>query len=513
MRETDRRSFLKNAPVVAGATAALHTLDVGWLSFAHAATPGHFEREFGITDALCRRVLERALAKGGDFADLFFEHTLSNFLRLEDGKVNQAYGGVRLGVGIRTVKGNQTGYAMTQQLGEAAMLEAAATAATIADEAAQKVAPQLVARPLANYYPLTTLYSAVPLLAKLPLLQGVNDRCFALSKLVAKVSAGLSDVQKRILVVTSDGAKVEDLQPSGFLLVTVVAEKDGKRETGFWNYGGRREFSYYDSTLVEDLAQKTVERTLVLFEARPAPAGEMPVVLGPGITGILLHEAIGHGLEADFNRKNISTYATMVDKPVAEPFVTIVDDATNPRLNGTLNVDDEGTPGERTVLVENGILKGYLHDRISAAHYGVAPTGSGRRQGYEYYPMPRQRNTYMLPGQATPEDVIKSVEHGIYVQDVSNGVVKIGEGDFAFYVTQGRLIEQGRLTAPIKDVNIMGNGPKMLQSVTMVANDLEMYQGGAAHCGKNGQSVPVGFGLPTCLVKSMTVGGVDRKGA
>ncbi len=515
MQETDRRTFLKNASVVAGATAAFQTLDLGWLSFAQAATPGggHFEREFGITDALCRRVLERALAKGGDFADLFFEHTLQNFLYLEDGKVNQAYGGVRLGVGIRTVKGDQTGYAMTQDLSEQAMLEAAATAATIANEATRKVAPKFVATPLANFYPLQRLYSAIPLQSKLPLVQGVNDRCFALSPLVNKVTAGLSDEEKRILVVTSDGRKVEDLQPRGFLFASVVAEKDGRRENAFWNYGGRRDFSFYNAALVERLAKEAVERALTLFEAAPAPAGEMPVVLGPGVTGILLHEAIGHGMEADFNRKNISTYSTLIGKRVAEPFVTIVDDATNPELAGALNVDDEGNPGRRTVLVENGILKGYLHDRISAAHYGVEPTGSGRRQGYEHYPMPRQRNTYMLPGQATPEDVIKSVKRGIYVQDVSNGQVKIGEGDFAFYVSRGRLIEDGRLTAPIKDMNIMGNGPKMLQGVTMVANDLEMSQGGAGQCGKNGQGVPVGFGLPTCLVKSMTVGGVERKGA
>jgi TldD protein len=513
MHETDRRTFLRQATVAAGAAAAVQTLDVGWLSFAEAATPGHFEREFGITDALCQRVLDRALAKGGDFADLFFEHTLSNFLYLEDGKVNQAYGGVRLGVGIRTVKGDQTGYALTQELGEKTMLEAAATAATIADQGPRPAAREFVAPPLGSYYPLKTLYSAVPLQAKLPLVQGVNDRCFALSKLVTKVNAGLSDEQKRILVVTSDGRKAEDLQPRGFLFAAVVAEKDGRSETGFWNYGGRRDFSYYNPKLVDRLAEKVVSRTLVLFEAVPAPAGEMPVVLAPGITGVLLHEAIGHGMEADFNRKGISTYATMIGKRVAEPFVTIVDDATNPGLPGAINVDDEGNPGRRTVLVQDGVLQGYLNDRISAAYYKVAPTGNGRRQGYEYEPQPRMRNTYMLGGAATPEDVVKSVKRGIYVEDVANGQVKIGEGDFAFYVSQGRMIEDGKLTAPIKDMNIMGNGPKMLQNVTMVANDLQMSEGGAGMCGKGGQGVPVGFGLPTCLVKSMTVGGVKQQGA
>jgi TldD protein len=217
-------------------------------------------------------------------------------------------------------------------------------------------------------------------------------------------------------------------------------------------------------------------------------------------------------MEADFNRKDISTYSTMLNKKVAEPFVTIVDDATNPNLSGSINVDDEGNPGQRTVLVENGILTGYLHDRISARHYGVEPTGNGRRQSFEHYPLPRMRNTYMLGGDAMPEDVIKTAGNGIYVEDVSNGQVKIGEGDFAFYVSQGRMIENGKLTAPIKDINIMGNGPKMLANIVMAANDLEMFQGGGGMCGKNGQGVRVSFGLPTCLVKSMTVGGTQQKG-
>ena len=212
-------------------------------------------------------------------------------------------------------------------------------------------------------------------------------------------------------------------------------------------------------------------------------------------------------MEADFNRKNTSTYSTMIGKKVAEPFVTILDDATNVELLGALNVDDEGTPGQKTVLVENGILTSYMHDKISARHYKLKPTGNGRRQSYQHFVVPRMRNTYMLSGPATPEDVISAVKKGIYVENVSNGEVKIGEGDFAFYVSQGKMIEDGKLTAPIKDMNIMGNGPKMLKNVTMVANDLKMHQGGGGACGKDGQAVPVGFGMPTVLVKSMTVGG------
>jgi TldD protein len=233
--------------------------------------------------------------------------------------------------------------------------------------------------------------------------------------------------------------------------------------------------------------------------------------LGPGVTGVLLHEAIGHGMEADFNRKKISTYATMIGKQVAEPFVTIVDDGTVPNYLGSINVDDEGTPGQKTVLVDNGILTSYMYDKISARHYKVKSTGNGRRQSYQHYIQPRMRNTYMLAGKATPEHVIKAAKNGIYVEDVSNGQVKIGEGDFAFYVSQGRMIENGKLTAPIKDINIMGNGPKMLRNINMLASDFEMNEGGGGACGKGGQAVPCGFGQPTALVKSMTVGGVKAR--
>jgi TldD protein len=355
---------------------------------------------------------------------------------------------------------------------------------------------------------MNTLFSSVPLESKLPLVQSTNDKCFALSPSVAKVNVVFHDQQKRIMVVTSDGAKAEDLQPRSYLAATVVAEKNGKRERSGWNYGGRREFSYYAPALVDSLAKLSVERTLVLFEAIQPPAGEMPVVLGPGVTGVLLHEAIGHGLEADFNRKKISTYCDMVGKKIAEPFVTIIDDGTVPNLTGSINFDDEATPGQKTVLVEKGILKGYLHDRISARFYGVEPTGNGRRESYQHFVIPRMRNTYMLAGEASPEDVIKAAGKGIYVEDVANGQVKIGEGDFAFYVSQGRMIENGKLGAPIKDVNIMGNGPKMLANITMLAGDFEFHEGGAGACGKGGQAAPVGFGQPSALVKSLTVGGV-----
>jgi TldD protein len=507
MDSITRRSFLKtSATAVAAAVAA--SFPRALVDLADAGTPGYFEREFGVTDTLCRKVLAKAMSKGGGYADLYFEHSVTNYVILEDGKVNRAYCDVGLGVGIRTVKDDQVGYGFTQELSEKSMMAAAGTAASIANGPAGGPAGRFTDLKTENYYPLKTLLTSVPLESKLPIVQAVNDRCFSLSPLIVKVNAQFHDEQKRVLVVTSDGVKAEDLRPKNYLYASVVAEKDGKRERAGWNLGGRREFAYYTPEVVDEVSKAAVGRAVVLFDAVQPPAGEMPVVLGPGVTGILLHEAIGHGMEADFNRKNMSTYSTMIGKKVAEPFVTIVDDATIPSGLGSLNVDDEGIPGQRTVLVENGILTSYMHDRISARYYSLAPTGNGRRQSYQHYVQPRMRNTYMLAGPAARADVVKSAGKGIYVEDVSNGEVRIGEGDFAFYVSQGRMIEDGTLTAPIKDVNIMGNGPKMLQNVIMVADDFAFSRGGAGFCGKGGQTVPVGFGLPTTLVKSLTVGGV-----
>lgn len=507
MRAISRRSFLQAGAATAAFSFAAPILDNGWCTLAGAESPAYFEREFGVTDAVCRKILSKALSKGGDHADLYFEHTISNYLTLEDGKVNRAYSDIALGVGIRTVKADQVGYGYTQELTEESMLDAAATAATIASGTARIPVKNYTRLKTADYYPLKTLFSAVPIEPKLNLVQAANDRCFALSKSVIKVNAQYHDQQKRILIVTSDGVKAEDLQPRAYVYVGVVAEKDKRRERSGWSYGGRKSFSDFTPAVMESTVRMAVDRTVVLFDAVQPPAGEMPVVLGSGITGVLLHEAIGHGMEADFNRKKVSTYCTMIGKKVAEPFVTIIDDGTNPGMLGSINVDDEGTPGQKTILVNKGILTSYLHDRISAKSYGVQPTGNGRRQDYQNYPMPRMRNTYMEPGSATPEDVIKAAGKGIYVEDVSNGQVKIGEGDFAFFVSQGRMIENGKLGAPIKDVNIMGNGPKMLANVTMVANDFRLHQGGTGSCGKDGQSMPVGFGQPTILVKSLTVGG------
>jgi TldD protein len=511
MKSIPRRKFIQRSALAGGALLVLPALNA--CKFLVAQSSGnYFLKEFGIDESLCQKLLAKALSRGGDFADLYFEYTVSNYLGLEDGKVNQSYGDISLGVGIRTVKGDQIGYGFTQDLSEEFMLSAAATASTLCDSSATKAESSIIPLKIGNFYPVAADFDGIPGKSKLSLLQSVNEKCFALSPEIVKVNAGFSSSAKRIMIVTSDGTRTEDLMPYGYVYSSVVAERNGKREQSGWSLGGRRDLSYYTDLVINEVASKSVNSALKLFDAIQPPAGEVPVVLGPGVTGVLLHEAIGHGMEADFNRKKTSTYTTMLGKKVAEPFVTIIDDGTNMNLSGSINVDDEGTPGQKTILVENGILTCYLHDKISAKHYGVKPTGNGRRQDFQNYPIPRMRNTYMLGSNATADDVIKQAGNGIYVENVSNGQVKIGEGDFAFYVSQGRMIENGKLTAPIKDVNIMGNGPKMLANITMAANDLEMFQGGGGQCGKNGQGVPVSFGMPTCLVKSLTVGGTQQKG-
>jgi TldD protein len=301
---------------------------------------------------------------------------------------------------------------------------------------------------------------------------------------------------------------VADFQPMTTTYVSCTAEQDGRREDGVFGISGRYGLELYKPAFLDRLAGEAVRRTVIMFDAVKPAAGEMEVVLAPATSGILLHEAIGHGMEADFNRKKISIFCDKIGKPVAEKFVSIVDDGTNPQLRGTVNTDDEGNETERTMLVENGILRSFLHDHISAEFYKLKPTGNGRRESFRYAPIPRMRNTYMLPGPHKREEVIGSVKKGLYAEDFTNGEVAIGAGDFTFYVKLGYLIENGKLTRPVKDINIIGNGPQVLSRVTMVADDLKLDEGGWT-CGKNGQSMPVQMGLPTVKVSAITVGGVN----
>ena len=462
---------------------------------------------FGVDEKLIREALSAALSQGGEYADLFFQHRVSHNFVLEDGSVNRAFKGTELGVGVRVVKGDQTGYAFTEDLSVESIREAARTAATIA-EGARTEAPQRfhVTAGLPSRYATTHRWDDVRPEEKLPLLAGLNDKTFSMNDAVRKVNITFGDEVSSILIADSSGRIVEDVQPMTLLYLSCVAEKNGEREQNTYGVAARRDMSFYSQDRLDLIVKEAVDRTMILFDAVQAPAGEMPVVLGAGASGILLHEAIGHGMEADFARKGTSIYSDKIGKRVAHPFVNVVDEGTEPGARGSINIDDEGNAVGRTNLVEDGVLTTYLHDTISAKHYGVKPTGNGRRESYQYAPLPRMRSTYMLPGPHKKEEIIASVKKGLYCTNFTNGQVQIGAGDFTFYVKNGYLIEDGKLTRPIKDVNIIGNGPKVLEQIDMVADDLTIDQGGWT-CGKDGQSVPVSQGIPTVRVASITVGG------
>jgi len=518
---SDDRSITRRRALGVGAatlaSAAFHDVLTGPAAALAATGPGqsagvgYFGR-FGVTEKLIQGALGTALHSGGDHADVYFQHYVDNVYGLEDGEVNRAYSEVQLGVGVRVVKGDQTGYGFTEDLTPEGLRLAAQTAAAIANGPSRPAPVSFHAvADVPSRYRVGTRWEDVRPEGKLPILNRVNEQALSADPRMKKVRVFFIDQSKAILIATSDGRIVEDLQPMTILYLTCVAEKDGRREENYGNVAARDGIGFYTEDRLDRLVKKTVDRTLVLFDAVPAPAGEMPVVLAAGSSGILLHEAIGHGMEADFNRKNVSIYSDKIGKPVAKSFVSIVDEGTQDHARGAINVDDEGNVAGKTMLVEDGVLATYLHDSISAKHYGVKPTGNGRRESYQYPPMPRMRSTYMLPGPHKTEEIIQSVKKGLYCSNFTNGQVQIGAGDFTFYVKNGHMIEDGKLTRPIKDVNIIGNGPKVLELVDMVSDDLAIDEGGWT-CGKNGQSVPVSQGLPTVRVASITVGGQAQKG-
>ena len=468
---------------------------------------GYFEK-FGVDQSMINQVMSAALAKGGDYCDVYFQHTIANYVGLEDKLVNRAFTDVALGVGIRVIKGDQTGYSFSEDISLKSMIGAAKTAAVVANSS-KKVSPiEFKLHKTPNYYPIKTSWQDVKIDQRIPFLQTINDNVFKQDSRIKKVTIWFADEESFVLTATSDGTYCTDHRPMTLLYVSCIAEQNGRREDNGYNFSARDGIEFYTPERIEVLANESVRRTVSLFDAVKPEAGEMPVVLAAGSSGILLHEAIGHGMEADFNRKGTSIFSDKINKPVAKDIVSIVDDGTNKNIRGSLNIDDEGNDVEKTYLVKDGILKTYLHDRISAKHYNVNPTGNGRRQSFRHSPMPRMRNTYMLPGPHKKEEIIKSVNKGIYAETFTNGQVFIGAGDFTFYVKTGYLIEDGKLTKPIKDINIIGNGPKVLENVVMVADDFKMAEGGWT-CGKNGQSVPVSMGLPTVKVSSITVGGVS----
>ncbi len=468
--------------------------------------PDHYEF-FGLDDTTLLRVLSEAMGRGADYADLYFQQASASAISMEDGIVHRGAGSVDRGVGIRALVEDQTGYAYSEDLDLDSMKEAARTAATIARGCGTAPPQALVPRESRDLYPVAMPWSTVEVSRKLPLLQRVDQLCREQDPAIKRVSVSWSDVDGRVLLANSDGVVRADRRPMAQVVCSVTAEKGGETQTNRASLSMRRDLDWFDDERIRQLCTNLVNSTMILFEARRPPAGEMPVVLAAGPSGILLHEAIGHGMEADFNRKGTSIFSTMIGKKVAEDCVTIVDSALHPHERGALNFDDEGADTERTVLVEGGTMRTYLHDRLSARHYELAAsTGSGRRQSYRHSPLPRMRCTYLENGPHSREEIIASVDRGIVAATFLNGQVAIGAGDFTFYIKNGWLIENGKITAPIKDANIIGNGPEALSRITMVADDLCLDSGGWT-CGKDGQSVPVSQGMPTTLVSKLNVGG------
>ncbi len=464
---------------------------------------------FGVDEASLAAVIAVAMERGADYAELYFQQSRASSISMEDGIISRASSSVDRGVGIRVLVGDQTGYAYSEDLDLEAMRQAARTAASIA-AGGGGVPPQgFRGRSRQDLYSIAEPWEAIDVARKLPVVQELDRLTRSKEPAISRVSVNWRDGDSRVLVVNSLGEARADYRPMASIGLSVTAEKGDEIQTGYASRAGRFGVDHYTDELLTELCEEVLDRTMILFEARRPPAGEMPVVLTAGAAGILLHEAIGHGMEADCNRKGASVFSTMLDMKVAEDCVTIVDSALHPFERGAINFDDEGSDVERTVLVENGNLRSYLHDRLSARHYGLEQsTGSGRRQSFRYPPIPRMRCTYMENGPHTRDEIVASVKNGIIAETFTNGQVAIGAGDFTFYVKNGWLIEDGKVTAPIKDVNIIGNGPEALSRITMVADDLRIDPGGWT-CGKDGQSVPVSQGLPTTLVSHLTVGGED----
>lgn len=462
---------------------------------------------FNINESDLNKVLTAALEKGGDYADLFFEHSYRNNIGLQDGAVNRASSNIDFGMGVRVLSGDQTGYAYVENVTLDEMLKAARTAARIATGSAIKQPVNITEKANANsFYNVSTPWDEIAVKEKMPFLQKLNDRIFAKDNRVHKVMASLGDTTSHIMFCNSEGQIYYDYRPMITLGAVCIMEENDKIENSYAARSFRMGAEFLTDELIDELAKEAVDKTAILFQAIKPKGGEMPVVMGAGGSGILLHEAIGHAFEADFNRKNTSIFSDQLGKKVCNEHINVVDDGTIPFNRGAVNIDDEGVDGQKTYIVKEGILTSYLHDRISANHYGIPSTGNGRRESFRQMPIPRMRATYMEAGNVSEEEMISTVKNGIYAATFTNGQVQIGAGDFTFFVKDGYLIEDGKLTQPIKDINIIGNGPKALADITMVGNNYKM-DNGTWTCGKDGQSCPVTCGMPSALVSKLTVGG------
>ena len=467
-----------------------------------------FAARCGITRQDLENYLAEALSQGGDYADLYFEYLATSSISLDESIVKSASQGVSLGVGIRVIAGERTGYAYTDDLAPEKIRKAARVAACIASGPSQVEKASLDEGRTHNLYPVVTAPTETAFTERVDLVKRADRAARAHDSRVFQVQAGYADSLRQVMVATSEGVLTFDRQPLSRLSVSVLARKEGGQpQRGHAGGGGRVELGFFlHEKTPEHYALEAAREAIAMLDAAEAPAGEMTVVLGPGWPGILLHEAVGHGLEADFNRKQVSAFSGRIGQLVASPLCTVVDDGTIRSRRGSLNVDDEGQPTGRNVLIENGVLRGYLQDKLSSRITGAAPTGSGRRESYAHIPMPRMTNTFMLAGQSDPEEIIRSVPKGLYCANFGGGQVDITSGNFVFSASESYLIEDGRLGRPVRNATLVGNGPEALKYVSMVGNDLRLDEG-IGTCGKEGQSVPVGVGIPTIKIDRMTVGG------
>jgi TldD protein len=463
---------------------------------------------FGLDDSHLFRTLAEIKAYKVDEADLYFQYTRSESWGLEEGIVKTGSFSIDQGVGVRAVMGEKTAFAYSDDISEASLLDAARTVrsiSAIAQSGQARIATKIIASSRSLYQemdPIASLDSN----AKVALLGKVEQLARAKDPRVIQVMAGLAAEYDVVLLACADGTLAADIRPLVRLNVTVIAEQKGRRESGSFGGGGRFGFAYFDDTMLGHYVDRAVNEALTNLEAHAAPAGEMTVVLGPGWPGILLHEAVGHGLEADFNRKGSSAFSGRVGQRVAAKGVTVLDDGTLAHRRGSINIDDEGHTSSCNVLIEDGILQGYLTDTMNARLMGLQPTGNGRRESYAHVPLPRMTNTYMLGGDTPPEEIVASIKKGLYATNFGGGQVDITSGKFVFSTSQAYWVENGKIQYPVKGATLVGSGPECLKHISMIGNDM-MQDSGVGTCGKEGQSVPVGVGQPTLRIEGLTVGG------
>jgi len=463
---------------------------------------------YGLDETKLQRVLADIFTHKVDYADLYFQHTRNEAWSLEEGIVKSGSFSIDQGVGVRAVSGDKTAFAYSDDISLSALSQAAAATRTIgkSGNGRIKVAGSLASHAGRNLYAPNDPLDSMTATEKVALLEKIEKMARAKDPRVVQVMAGLAGEYDVVLVARSDGVIAADVRPLVRVSVTVIAEHNGRREIGSSGGGGRYEYGYFTDDLLRKYVDEAVSSALVNLEARPAPAGAMTVVLGPGWPGVLLHEAVGHGLEGDFNRKGSSAFAGRMGERVAAKGVTVVDDGTIANRRGSLNLDDEGNPTQCTTLIEDGILRGYIQDTLNARLMKMPVTGNARRESYAALPMPRMTNTYMLNGDRDPQEIIASVKRGLYAVNFGGGQVDITNGKFVFSASEAYMIEDGKITYPVKGATLVGNGPESLKDVTMIGNDMRL-DSGVGVCGKEGQSVPVGVGQPTLRIENMTVGG------